>query len=615
MNLNASFVRKVIYLGLIALLLIPLFWLGMPSVQQGSGASAAGGRLAQLRATHELSQANLGEIDPVSEAMRLGTLGLQGPAACILWVKAMDYKKREDWDNLSATLNQMIKLQPNYLSVWEFQSHNISYNVSVEFDDYRARYHWVKKGIDFLMTGTYYNRDEPRLMQHIGWFLGQKIGRSDESAQFRRLFRKDTDLHDVLGRHVDMQQAISTTTGEPDNWLAAWLWYEKAEALVDAGRPLRGKTPLIFHSEPSMCRIDYATALEEDFLPDEIAQYAWQEAGKRLHDYGVRPLKTSYDYSISLLGLEDARSTAESLSQQLDALVPGGREAVLEEKRRDLSPQERLALDTPQDELTRDQYALVSAAREKTQVHYSEIADKAPADVRPRARRMAADAGLAEHRASIIERYRQVVNFDYWQVRCEAESTSEAITARRNIYEANALSDQGRLVGYWTLELGSGGQMPSLWYSMAWHSPRWHNGALDRFEAAWNDWDRIMTRFPALQDSMTGEDLIASIGQYRSILEKIDQPFPEDFKLQYLVDLYEAKRSRPPPGADPRNRTDAPGASGTPGTGATESGSDKTSPDATDTVPPSDTDTDTPKSVTPSSPGTKDDTSPVDEGQ
>ncbi len=554
MNLNASFVRKVVYLGLIALLLIPLFWLGMPSVQQGTGASAGGGRLAQLRTTHELSQANLGEIDPVSEAMRLGTLGMQGPAACILWVKAMDYKKREDWDNLSATLNQMIKLQPNYISVWEFQSHNISYNVSVEFDDYRARYHWVKKGIDFLMTGTYYNRDEPRLMQDIGWFLGQKIGRSDERVQFRRLFRKDTDLHELLGRHVDIQRAISPTTGEPDNWRAGWLWYLKAQVLVDVGRPLRGKSPLIFHSEPSMCLIDYATALEVDFPPDEIAQRAWEEAGKSLHDYGIRPVKTSYDYSITLLGLEDARNEAESLSQQLDTIVPGGREAVIEDKRRGLSPQERLALDTPKDKLTHDQYPQLWEAQAKTRVSFSEIADKAPADVRARARRLAADATLADHRAMLIARYRHVVNFDYWQVRCEAESTSEAITARRNIYEANQLSNQGRLVGYTERKEGPEGDVEI-----------WHDGAKEKFEAAWDDWDRIMTRFPALQDSMTGEDLIASIEQYRSILEKIDQPFPEDFKLKYLVDLYEAKKPKPPPGADPRSRPDMPLRPGTTG--------------------------------------------------
>ena len=122
--------------------------------------------------------------------MKLATLGLRGVAANILWEKANDYKLREDWDNLAATLKQITKLQPNFLSVWEFQAHNLSYNISVEFDDYRQRYHWVKKGIGFLMEGTHYNRDNPIMYHQIGWFMGQKLGRSDERKQFRRMFRR-----------------------------------------------------------------------------------------------------------------------------------------------------------------------------------------------------------------------------------------------------------------------------------------------------------------------------------------------------------------------------------------------------------------------------------------
>jgi hypothetical protein len=106
--------------------------------------------LAQLRTQYNLGQSDLGEIDPASEAMKLATMGLRPVAVITLWEKANEYKMKEDWDNLSATLNQIIKLQPNFITVWEFQSHNLAYNVSVEFDDYRQRYHWVKRGISFL---------------------------------------------------------------------------------------------------------------------------------------------------------------------------------------------------------------------------------------------------------------------------------------------------------------------------------------------------------------------------------------------------------------------------------------------------------------------------------
>ena len=158
-------------------------------------------------------------------------------ATNLLWTKADGYKRTESWDKLSATLNQIAKLQPNYISVWEFQAHNLSYNVSAEFDDYRSRYHWVKKGLEFLLEGTKYNQRNPRLFWSLGWFTGHKIGRSDEHVQFRRLFRQDTDFHNTLMDYVNMNNARGPD-GYPDNWLVAYLWYLQSEAVVDKGVPV-----------------------------------------------------------------------------------------------------------------------------------------------------------------------------------------------------------------------------------------------------------------------------------------------------------------------------------------------------------------------------------------
>ena len=167
---NVTFWRKVVYFGAMAALLVPLSYISHPSASDQEGRLSEGGTLSQMRSKYGLSQAELGEIDPASESMKLATLGMRGIAANILWEQANYYKKTEDWDSLKATLNQITKIQPNFVSVWEFQAWNLSYNVSVEFDDYRHRYHWVKKGIDYLIDGTRYNRDEPRLLWNVGWF-------------------------------------------------------------------------------------------------------------------------------------------------------------------------------------------------------------------------------------------------------------------------------------------------------------------------------------------------------------------------------------------------------------------------------------------------------------
>ena len=148
-------------------------------LSQPADSSSPGGYLARLRTRDGLSQANLGEIDPTSETMRLASLGIKNIAVTLLWDRANHYKKVEDWTNLSATLEQMTKLQPNFYSIWDFQAHNLSYNISVEFDDYHDRYAWVMKGIEFLRQGIALNLREPRLLGRMGWFIGQKIGRAD----------------------------------------------------------------------------------------------------------------------------------------------------------------------------------------------------------------------------------------------------------------------------------------------------------------------------------------------------------------------------------------------------------------------------------------------------
>ena len=184
----------------IALFLLPIAALSQPAAIDPGKPGQLGRRQAgaAARGQYNIAQAELGEIDPASETMKLSTLGLRGVAANILWGWANYYKKIEDWDKLEMTVNQIIRLQPNFVEVWDFQAHNLSYNVSVEFDDYRMRYQWVKKGIEFLILGSHYNRDEPGILRQVGWFTGQKIGRADEHKQFRRLFRDDKDFHQTF---------------------------------------------------------------------------------------------------------------------------------------------------------------------------------------------------------------------------------------------------------------------------------------------------------------------------------------------------------------------------------------------------------------------------------
>jgi len=207
MNPNSSLFRKMAYLTAFVLLAIPIVWLGAPSTREEPG-----GKLSQLRTEARLGQADIGQIDPASETIRLATLGLRGVAVTMLWTKANDYKKTEDWTAFQTTLEQLARLQPYFIKVWEHQAWNLSYNVSVELDNLRDRFFYVKQGIQYLKEGIGYNRRHPSLLDDLGWFTGNKVGRADEHEQYRKMYKLDDDLN-----------SSDTDQASRDNWLASRL--------------------------------------------------------------------------------------------------------------------------------------------------------------------------------------------------------------------------------------------------------------------------------------------------------------------------------------------------------------------------------------------------------
>ena len=71
---------------------------------------------------------------------------MRGIACTMLWWKATNYQMKKDWTRLSAALDQISKLQPHSIDVWRYQAWNLSYNVSVAFDDYHDKFYWVIEG-------------------------------------------------------------------------------------------------------------------------------------------------------------------------------------------------------------------------------------------------------------------------------------------------------------------------------------------------------------------------------------------------------------------------------------------------------------------------------------
>ncbi len=513
---DQSFYRKIAYLVAMALLLGVIFSISRPATQGTGGAGGSeGGVLAQMRSEHGLSQTHLGEIDPAGETIRLATLGLRGVAATLLWNRAHDYKTQKDWTNLSATLNQLVKLQPNFISVWQFQAWNLSYNVSVEFDDYRDRYHWVIRGIHFLMDGTEWNDRQPRLWRDIGWFIAQKIGRADEHRQFRRLFREDDEFH---RRHAEYHPPDRyPVLDDRDNWLVGRQWFLDAEHLVDsAGASMGGRSPLLFRSDAPMTQINYADAIQREGVFGERALRAWNVAADEWHRFGLLDIPTTFDTIIQLDHLERHRETVEGLLAELDELTPGIREQIYQTRYEALRPIEREAFDTPPADRTERQHQLAADAQEKLQISHLEVAAHVPRANREKARKLAERITELEDHIQQIDRYRQIVNYAYWRLRCRVEQTPDAVDAREFIYRAE--------------QALAAGNLPE---------------AIDRYDEGFAKWRQVLDAHPGLlEDQTTIEDLMDTIGKYRELLDQLDQPLPDDFLLHDVISLHDRQQHR-----------------------------------------------------------------------
>ncbi len=364
---TASLRRKLFYIVGMVALLIPLFLLGQPPAQpSGSGnrdSSGQGGTLAQLRDRYDIGQSSLGQLDPASETMRLASLGLRGVAATILWQYADRFKEEKYWDLLSATLNQLSLLQPHFVSVWESQAHNLAYNVSAEFDDYRERYAWVKKGIDFLVRGTQFNRRQPLLQWHLGKYITLKLGRSDEKRQFRELFRNDDKYHKTLMEYgLDIEQPETRGSDrKPDNWLVGRLWFLQAYDLVRAGYYCK-KTPILFFAEAPWAFYYYAEAIEEEGVLDDKAMFAWSRAGDAWAEYGNLDLMTTWGHTIQMRGMAAADEAVNKAVRRFDDFTHELRQKLIEDGKDRFTPDEWDSLNKPDSERSPDEASLARSA-------------------------------------------------------------------------------------------------------------------------------------------------------------------------------------------------------------------------------------------------------------
>jgi hypothetical protein len=528
---SKSFIRKVIYIVLIGALLIPLSLISRPAtVGKAGDQSAKGGKLAQLRDTYGLSQTRVAEIDPTSETMKLLSLGLRGLAVNLLWLQAIEDKRVENYAQLESTLNALIKIQPNFVKVWEYQAHNISYNISMEFDDFESRYHWVKKGIKFLTGGIGYNRTDHRITDNLGMFTGMKIGNADEKVQYRRLFRKDREFQDEMSSFID-PDAYDTRQFGHDHWLMAYYWYDKSRVLVDEMSAPPYTSDIIFYSRQPSQKRSQASSLQKEFRSDEQIQQIWNSAREEWEAFGRRPLRSSQGREITLNGLAEASEKVQRLREQLDELAPGARSEIVNKVKSEyrLEDSDKALLEKPAEQRTDEENVRartllqqISNSSESVDVLVFQQVEKANPAKLTEARDLLNQVISARQELQSIDRNQGTANFAYWVVRNEAESTDEAIDAHQKLFDANELYRKSLFDDEYILQ---NGEKKIL-----------RRGAISVFMDSFSAWAKVLEKYPRLNEGDLSGILIDEMSRFQDILKVSSATWPMSFPLQKLID-------------------------------------------------------------------------------
>jgi hypothetical protein len=171
--------RKLIYAGMI-LVLITLSLMHRKQFVEAAAESL------QLRETTR------GEVELTGSALRLMLTGSRGFVVTYLWYVAREEQDKHKWNEVELLVNSITKLQPYFVTPWLFQSWNMAFNVSVEWDKPRDKYYYISRGLQLLAEGERRNRGSldsagkprfpgnPDLRYNMAFFYQLKMAQSDE---------------------------------------------------------------------------------------------------------------------------------------------------------------------------------------------------------------------------------------------------------------------------------------------------------------------------------------------------------------------------------------------------------------------------------------------------
>jgi hypothetical protein len=280
------------------------------------------------------------------------------------------------------------------------------------------------------------------------------------------------------------------------------------------GFSLGRKSPRDFYSSPAKSQMNYSEAIEEEGFFTQ-AKRAWARAAEEWRQFGEVVIEHSTGVKLQLGSQERLEQEVAELQSELDALLPGTREKLAEEKLQALTPEERKLLETPQDQLTVQQAEQRYLIEDKPNVTDREVAERI-ADEKPEVEKEALKlASDIERKATELQytiNYKRDANFDYWQTRADFEQTDNAIAAREKMYQADQAFRRADVVA-----------------------------AKKLYDEGFAKWQQVIEAFPAIMndDDTTGDDLLEFVVKYRRVLDQLDERIPDDFPLWEVIEKFD----------------------------------------------------------------------------
>lgn len=149
------------------------------------------------------------QYDPAESVPLLLMGGLRGIAVDFLWARAIARHDEKKYYELLTINNLIARLQPNFPAIWIFQSWNMAYNISYEWDSPQNKWKWIYAGLEFAKKGAVKNPTSGDLFFELGYMYVHL---------FNERYFKYADYY---------RTQLKEKNGE-DNYESAIYWFRKS---------------------------------------------------------------------------------------------------------------------------------------------------------------------------------------------------------------------------------------------------------------------------------------------------------------------------------------------------------------------------------------------------